>query len=270
MRGAYFADGESISKIFLSQSLSCHQPHRRYIRGRKTSSLRPVFLAIKTLKVRKVAGCDESCLEMFKVLHSGVLYLTRVRQALFWVSNCLVFWRVTWHRKIVKLVWSSPYTRRGTGSNTPTTQAFLSLAFLEKYMPRVLKKCRKIIEPELEDTQCGFRPSHSFAYQIFTLQQIFEKSWEYAKSKDVYACFVDIKKHCDRVLHEKLRNVLREYDVDGRLWLAVSHCIPAQKFVSVSAALNHKRSICVLDFDRVCYPHSFSQLNRIDTHRRVD
>jgi len=35
----------------------------------------------------------------------------------------------------------------------------------------------KIIEPKLDDTQCGFRRSHSTTEHIFTLQQNFEKSW---------------------------------------------------------------------------------------------
>jgi len=44
------------------------------------------------------------------------------------------------------------------------------------------KRRRKIIESKLNDTQRGFRPGHSTTAQIFTLQQIFEKSWEYAKN----------------------------------------------------------------------------------------
>ena len=44
------------------------------------------------------------------------------------------------------------------------------------------KRCREINEPKLNDTQCGFHPGHSTTDQIFTLQQIFEKSWEYAKN----------------------------------------------------------------------------------------
>jgi len=53
----------------------------------------------------------------------------------------------------------------------------------------------------------------------FTFQQNFEKSWEYAK--DAFTCFVDLEKAYDRVPCEKLRGVLREYGVDGRLLLAV-------------------------------------------------
>ena len=55
------------------------------------------------------------------------------------------------------------------------------------------KTCHEIIEPKLNDTQCGLRPGRSTTDQIFTLQQIFEIPWE-EYAKDVYTCFVDLEK----------------------------------------------------------------------------
>jgi len=77
----------------------------------------------------------------------------------------------------------------------------------------------KIIEPKLDNTQCGFCRSRSTAKQISTLQQIFEKSWEHAK--DLYTCFVDLGYVYGRVPREKFWLVLWEYRVDDRLLLAV-------------------------------------------------
>jgi len=59
------------------------------------------------------------------------------------------------------------------------------------------KRWREIYEANLNDTQCGFHPGHSTTDQNFTLQQIFEKSWEYARNFST--CFVDLEKACDRV-----------------------------------------------------------------------
>ena len=64
------------------------------------------------------------------------------------------------------------------------------------------KKCREIVEPKLTNAQCGFRPGRNTMDQIFALQQIFEKSREYAK--EVNACFVDLEKACDRIPRDKL------------------------------------------------------------------
>jgi len=64
-----------------------------------------------------------------------------------------------------------------------------------------------------------FIPAVAHADHIFTLQQIFEKSWEYAK--DVYTCFIELEKAYYRVLREKLWGVLQKYGVDGYLLLVV-------------------------------------------------
>ena len=89
------------------------------------------------------------------------------------------------------------------------------------------KTCHEIIEPKLNDTQCGLRPGRSTTDQIFTLQQIFEKSWEHAK--DVYTCFVDLEKAYYWVTREKLSGVFRENGVDDRLLLAVKSMYPCSE-----------------------------------------
>jgi len=82
----------------------------------------------------------------------------------------------------------------------------------------VCQDVAKIIEPKLDDTQCGFRCGHSTADKISTLQQIFEKSWEHSKS--VYTCLVDLGEVYGWVPHEKLWG-LWEDGVGGCLLLPV-------------------------------------------------
>ena len=92
---------------------------------------------------------------------------------------------------------------------------FLSLP--EKMYAKYLeKKCR---ESKLEDGQCGCRPGRSTTNQIFTLRQIFEKFWEYAK--DVFACFLGPEKAYDRVPRDKLWRVLHEYGIGWHLSIAI-------------------------------------------------
>jgi len=71
-----------------------------------------------------------------------------------------------------------------------------------------------MIEPKLEDTQCGFRPGRSTTDQILTLQQIFEESWKY--DEEVHACLLKLEKAYDRVLREKLWGAPHEYGIDSR------------------------------------------------------
>jgi len=59
------------------------------------------------------------------------------------------------------------------------------------YVAKYLEiRCREINEPKLNNTQWGFHLGQSTTDKNFTLQQIFKKSWEYAKN--FYTCFVDL------------------------------------------------------------------------------
>ena len=93
------------------------------------------------------------------------------------------------------------------------------------------------MESKLEDGQCGFRPGRSITGQIFTLKQIFKKSWEYGK--DLFACFVDLEKAYDRVPQDKLWTVLQEYGVNGQLLCVIKsfYCRP-----EVCVRVNGKQS----------------------------
>ena len=71
------------------------------------------------------------------------------------------------------------------------------------------------MESKLKDGQCDFHSDRSITDQIFTLKQIFEKSWKYGK--DLFVRFVDLEKAYDRVPWDRLWKVLQEYEVDGQL-----------------------------------------------------
>jgi len=77
-------------------------------------------------------------------------------------------------------------------------------------------KTFEIIESKLEDTQCGFRPGRSNTDQIFILHQIFESSWQYAKTSTLVS---STSTKYMTGSPEKLWGVLREYSVDEALLL---------------------------------------------------
>jgi len=87
------------------------------------------------------------------------------------VSSGLVFWKDTeWFGK---LGWSSPYTKKETGVNAPTTGAFLSPASLEKNMPSLLKKdATKNLNQSWKIPSAFFVPAVTIQKKISTLQQI--------------------------------------------------------------------------------------------------
>ena len=142
-----------------------------------------------------------------------------------------------------------PIHNKGDRSECTNYRGISLLSLPGKLYAKCLEeRCREIIEPELDDTQCGFRPGGSTTEQIFTLQQIFEKSLEYAEH--VYTCFVDLEKAYDRVLRKMLWGLLREYGVDCILLLTAKSlyfcskvCVLVGGVKSQTGAFKHHRAV---------------------------
>ena len=65
------------------------------------------------------------------------------------------------------------------------------------YARELERRLRPIVESQIQEEQCGFRPGHGTVDQLFTLAGIPEGSWEFAHP--VYMCFVDLEKAYDSV-----------------------------------------------------------------------
>ena len=175
-----------------------------------------VATAIKGIKS---AGDDEIRPEMLKALTGeGILWLTRV---------CQVAWKFgqtprDWQTGVI-----IPIFNKGDRKQCTNYREISFLSLPGKVNAKCLeRKSREIVESKLEDGQCSFRPGCSTTDQIFTLKQIFEKSWGYGK--DLFACFVNLEKAYDRVPRDKLWKVLQEYGVNGQLLQAIKsfYCRP--------------------------------------------
>ncbi|CAF1534892.1 unnamed protein product [Adineta ricciae] len=175
-------------------------------------TLGEVSLAIKSLKSGKAAGIDEIRPEMLKALKDGgIRWLTRI---------CGVVWKSgeapnDWQTGIVV-----PIFKKGDQRDCSNYRGITLLSLPGKVFARIIeRRCRQIVEPQIQENQCGFRAGRSTVDQIFTLQQTIEKSWEYAKP--IYALFIDLEKAYDRVPRNILWNVLKEYGIRNQLLSAI-------------------------------------------------
>ncbi|KAI3369442.1 hypothetical protein L3Q82_007488 [Scortum barcoo] len=104
-----------------------------------------------------------------------------------------------------------------------------------KVYARVLeRRIRPIVDPRIQEEQCGFRPGRGTLDQLYTLHRVLEGLWEFAQP--VHMCFVDLEKAfepcpswysvggapCEYGVREPLLRAVRSlYDLEQELG---SHC----------------------------------------------
>ncbi len=113
-----------------------------------------------------------------------------------------------------------PSLQEGGPEGVLQLQGDTLLSLPGKVYARVLeRRIRPIIEPRIQEEQCGFRPGRGTLDQLYTLSRVLEGSCEFAQP--IHMCFVDLKKAFDCVPRGIQWRVLREYGVRGPLLRAV-------------------------------------------------
>jgi hypothetical protein len=156
---------------------------------------------------------DEIRPEMLKALGKGGLrWLTRV-------------FEVAWKTGKVPLDWQTgvvvPIFKKGDQRECCNYRGITLLSLPGKAYAKVLhSRLTEVVDQKIQDEQCGFRRGRGTTDQLFLLQQIAEKAWEYAKP--VYISFVDLEKAYDRVDRRLMWKTLEEYGVDRQLIGAIT------------------------------------------------
>ncbi|KAK3561045.1 hypothetical protein QTP86_026393, partial [Hemibagrus guttatus] len=138
----------------------------------------------------KAQGVDEIRPEYLKSLDVvGLSWLTRL---------CNIAWR----SGTVPLDWATgvviPLFKKGDWRVCSNYRGITLLSLPGKVYSRVLeRRVRPLVEPRIQEEQCGFRPSHGTLDQLYTLHRVLEGSWEF--SQPVHMCFVDLEKAFNRV-----------------------------------------------------------------------
>ena len=193
--------------------------------GSSSISLMEVTEVVKHLRSGKAPGIDEIQLEMLEALGvEGLSWLTRL-------------FNIAWESVTVPKEWQTgvvvPLFKKGDQRVCANYRGIILLSLPGKVYSKVLeRRVRPIVEPQIEEEQCGFCPGRGTTDQLFTLARILEGAWEYAHP--VYMCFVDLEKAYDRVPREKLWEVLWEYGIRGSLLRAIQSLLPKRELCPLS------------------------------------
>uniref|UniRef100_A0A8C9VLN8 Reverse transcriptase domain-containing protein n=1 Tax=Scleropages formosus TaxID=113540 RepID=A0A8C9VLN8_SCLFO len=182
------------------------------LEGDSSITLAEVAEVVKKLLGGKAPGVDEIRPEFLKSLDVvGLSWLTRLC-SIAWSSGKLP---LDWQTGVVV-----PLFKKGDRRLCSNYRGITLLSLPGKVYARVLeRRIRPIVEPRIQEEQCGFRPGRGTLDQLYTLTRVLEGSWEFAQP--VHMCFVDLEKAFDRGPRGILWGVLCDYGVWGSLLRAV-------------------------------------------------
>lgn len=179
---------------------------------REHIELQEVKNAIKRLKRGKAAGHDNITGEMLKNMGGkGVQLLTKI---------CNMAWeegRVPKDWEVGVIV---PIYKKGDRRDCNNYRGITLLSIASKVYERILEtKLSQELEPQLEQSQSGFRKGRSIQDHIFTIKQMMERISN--TNYEIYQAFLDLEKAFDRISRSIIEESLFKRKIDIKLTRAI-------------------------------------------------
>lgn len=162
--------------------------------------------ATEMLKRGKAAGHDRITPEMLLNLgNSGFVILTRLFNTAAREGRIPADWEIG----IIL-----PIHKKGNNRDCNNYRGITLLSVVAKIYERLLEgRLKRIIEPEIDESQCGFRRGRSVQDHIFAIKQMMEKKC----TDNIYLAFIDLEKAFDSIPRRLVWRSLEKRKVDSFL-----------------------------------------------------
>ena len=164
--------------------------------------------AIRSLPPGKSPGADNVPAELLK--HGGsalTSVITTICQKIWETKQ----WPTDWTQSLI-----IPLPKKGNLRQCKNHRTISLISHSSKIMLRIiLNRLKKEAEEHLAEEQAGFRAGRSTVEQIFNCRILMEKHLQH--QRDLFHNFIDFKKAFDRVWHDGLWQVLRNFGIEEGL-----------------------------------------------------
>jgi hypothetical protein len=178
-------------------------------------SLVEVEISIGKLKSYKSPGTDQIPAELIKA--GGKTYSEIHRR------TCSI-----WNKEELPQQWKEsiivPIYKKGDKTDCNNYQGISLLSTAYKILSNILlARLTSYVNEIIGDHQRGFHHNRSTMNQIFYIQQILEKKWEY--NGTVHHLFIDFEKAYDSIKREVLYNILIEFGMPKKTVRLIKMCL---------------------------------------------
>jgi sorting nexin-29 len=178
-------------------------------------SLGEVEIAIGKLKSYKSSGTDNILAEL--IIGGGETLYSEIHRLI-----CCI-----WNKEELPQQWKEsiivPVYKKGDKTDCNNYRGISLLSTTYKILSNILLARLTPYMNEIIGDQCGFHRNRFTMDQIFYIQQILEKKWEY--NGTVHQLFIDFKKAYDSIKGEVLYNILLEFCIPKKLVSLIKMCL---------------------------------------------